>query len=180
MFDSDRAISLESRVVKEYLFDLKENFVGVTLNKVGGLDELYAPNFAGVAHYVTVDARIVNDYESTRLIGFRTTKKCKDDKLIKSIQPIYYSKNEEVCKTILQPVSNIMMNEPQEYGHNCYEALPYTTLMNNIIRDSQSQSAKSENEPSVAVGESFTFTSFLLIWIICAGLVIILVMKVHH
>ena len=95
MFKPDSAVSLENKIVRQYLFDGFDNanFVGVTTQEVGGEDGFYVPNFVGVAHYTAIDDRIARDYESTRLIGFRTTKDCKDSKLIKSIQPIYYSRN---------------------------------------------------------------------------------------
>lgn len=179
MFDADKAMSLENRIVRQYLFDgaIDANFVGFTTQKVGGVDEYYAPNFAGVAHFVAIDEKIANNYESTRLIGFRTTKKCKDSNLIKSIQPIYYSKNKDICQTVLRPVSKTMMSEPQEYGNDCFDAMPYATLMNDIIRETHVV-VESENKTSKAVGEHFTYATFIVVWVILISLVALLIMQI--
>ena len=38
-----------------------------------------------------LDPEILNNHESTRLVGFRTTKRCKSSKQVMSVQPIYFS-----------------------------------------------------------------------------------------
>ena len=58
-----------------------------------------------------------NDH--TRLIGFRTTKRCRSDKQIMSIQPIYYSIDERMCKSYVDYVSQELYNEIPAYGAEC-------------------------------------------------------------
>ena len=66
---------------------------------------------------------IIEEYDSTRLIGFRTTKECRHAKTTKSIQPIYYSRNEQICKNLLKPVTENMAQELPEYGSECNNPL---------------------------------------------------------
>ena len=66
---------------------------------------------------------ILREYDSTRLIGFRTTKECRHAKTIKSIQPIYYSKNEVICNNVLKPVTENLVKELPEYGSECNNPL---------------------------------------------------------
>ena len=63
--------------------------------------------------------QIEDMFYDTRLIGFRTSKYCKGDQNIKSIQPIYYSLNENICKNELEMVTDDMMEEIQGYGLDC-------------------------------------------------------------
>ena len=57
----------------------------------------------------------------TRIVGFRTTKRCREDPNIKSIQPIYYSLNERLCKQpkMVKMVSDQMKEEISHYGLDC-------------------------------------------------------------
>ena len=41
--------------------------------------------------------KLTSAYEHTRLVGLRTTKSCATSSKILSIQPIYFSINEEMC-----------------------------------------------------------------------------------
>ena len=48
---------------------------------------------------------------NTRLIGFRTTKRCQTDKKIMSVQPIFYSIDEDLCKNQLIIPTDAQMSE---------------------------------------------------------------------
>ena len=71
--------------------------------------------------YKAIDAnKEIEDMQyDTRLIGFRTTKRCHEDTNIKSIQPIYYSTNEKVCKRELLMINDEMKEEIGYYGLDC-------------------------------------------------------------
>lgn len=58
-------------------------------------------------------------YDTTRLIGFRTSKSCKQADQISMVQPIYYSIDEQVCKKYLTPLTPGMHNELPSWGNDC-------------------------------------------------------------
>ena len=58
----------------------------------------------------------------TRLIGFRTTKRCESSKFIMSLQPIYYSLDEEMCTEVLTSLSASHLDEIGGYGPTCAQA----------------------------------------------------------
>ena len=57
-----------------------------------------------------------NANDHTRLVGFRTTKNCKDSMLIRSLQPIYFSVNQEMCQEHLIALTDNMIHEVEAYG----------------------------------------------------------------
>ena len=109
MFNLGEAVDLTDKVVSEYGFDDDMNFIGFTILSTDNKQESFLayPN-AHIAAAGEVDSRLVEAYDTTRVIGFRTTKQCRQAKLLKSIQPIYYSRDEDICKKVLQPISSVM------------------------------------------------------------------------
>ena len=65
---------------------------------------------------------IRESYEHTRLIGFRTTKRCDTSRFIQQIQPVYFSIDEKMCKENLYTIPQNLLEEIQEYGIECSDA----------------------------------------------------------
>ena len=83
----------------------------------GAVEEL-----TGISHAKMPLTKVPNNLELTtidfgghsRVVGFRTTKKSFDSSLIKSIQPIYFSVDESICKNSVDQISSEgLLNEKQ-------------------------------------------------------------------
>ena len=57
--------------------------------------------------------------DHTRLIGFRTTRPCKQSKVISSVQPIYYSTDEKMCTQTLKSLRVGQLQELPSFGDDC-------------------------------------------------------------
>ncbi len=66
-----------------------------------------------------VDTRLREAHDTTRLVGFRTGKHCKDAKTIHEITPIYYSIDEMICKHVIWPINDDLKSEYPAYGLEC-------------------------------------------------------------
>lgn len=134
MYEKDELISLRGRAVQEYFFDFYWNFIGVGLIDIDtGIGEVIIPNNTEVTYKTKVSKEILDAYGSTRLIGFRTGKACQESKIIKSIQPIYYSSNADVCSNVLQKIDDELLSELPEYGASCSDSI--TELINMLQSD---------------------------------------------
>ena len=85
MFNLGEAVDLTDKVVSEYGFDDDMNFIGFTILSTDNKQESFLayPN-AHIAAAGEVDSRLVEAYDTTRVIGFRTTKQCRQAKLLKN------------------------------------------------------------------------------------------------
>lgn len=54
--------------------------------------------------YIDVEAHLKHNTNSTKLVGFRTTKSCENSPLIKSIQLLYFSMDQNICENILSKI----------------------------------------------------------------------------
>ena len=83
MFKRDDRVDLTGRVVTEYLFDEDGHFAGVTIQEVAtGLRANFMPDNLDMVDVIHVPEYIKNSYDHTRLIGFRTTKRCNRSRFI--------------------------------------------------------------------------------------------------
>ena len=124
MYSKDELVSMRGRTVQEYFFDFDWNFIGVGLIDIDtGIGEVIIPNNTFVTYKTKVRKEILDAYSSTRLIGFRTGKTCKESKLIKSIQPIYYSSRADVCSNVLHKIDDELLSELPEYGASCSDSI---------------------------------------------------------
>lgn len=120
MYNDDRDISMINQVIKEYYFDYQGHFIGLTLlDVVLGKYTKIVPSNLLIASSKEDHSDMVDSYGHTRLIGFRTTKPCQTNKFITSIQPIYYSVDDNICKNRLTMLSDGMKEEIPEYGLEC-------------------------------------------------------------
>ena len=109
--------------------DMYQNFAGLRLQHVedGTVDTLLTPaeltSETNDMTFVKNDADLMQANDNTRLIGFRTTKRCHSSKQIKSIQPIYYSINEDICKNVLLPLTEVILDEIPVYGVECGDGI---------------------------------------------------------
>ena len=94
-------------------FDHDYNFAGLEFKNLstGVLSSDNINNSEYLPYFVQNDARLLEAESHTRIIGFRSTKRCREDYTTMSIQPIYYSINEEMCKNILKPMTKNLINE---------------------------------------------------------------------
>jgi len=76
---------------------------------------------AGKLRSIENDSIFIDSNKHTRIVGFRTTKRCHNSKKIRSIQPIYYSVNEDICKNQLVQLSKGALQEIESYGPECGE-----------------------------------------------------------
>lgn len=112
-----------NRVVHSFLFDGNWNLAGLTLRDLtdNSISKVVSPVYTGVVHEEFVREEVDERHETTRLVGFRTSKECADSKLTKSIQPIYYSLDEDICVRALQTLRPGHYQEIPEYGAECHE-----------------------------------------------------------
>ena len=93
MFNNDKETkySLKNSVVKDYFFDQYDNtFIGLRIlnlenNQVTKVVAKNENRMAVYSHTGTVSDEILDANDSTRLVGFRTGKSCKEITVIKSI-----------------------------------------------------------------------------------------------
>lgn len=72
---------------------------------------------------VKLDDEILKNHENTRLIGFRTTKRCHTAKQTMSVQPIFFSVNRDLCENYLDGIDMAMMDELTHHGPECSDPL---------------------------------------------------------
>jgi len=65
---------------------------------------------------------LINSYGHTRLVGLRTQKLCDSAQDVVSVQPIYYSVDEQMCTEYLQELTSGMLEEIPAFGITCEEA----------------------------------------------------------
>ena len=99
MFKPSTKVDLTGKIVTEYLFDDDGHFSGVVIEDVesGELSNFMPDNLQRI-DVVHVPDYIRESYEHTRLIGFRTTKRCDTSRFVQQVQPIYFSIDEKMCK----------------------------------------------------------------------------------
>ena len=121
MYDVEDSMTLQDSVIESAVFDKEDNFAGFILLdvKAGELIEDSPFDTAGMRMEYN-DPELLGDANShTRVAGFRTTKRCSTAKTILSVQPIYYSIDEKMCKETLKPIPTEMFNEISSYGLDC-------------------------------------------------------------
>ena len=97
MYEPEDGFSLHGYSIDSVYSDLNNSFAGFVLTeaKTGENVEEIALNFDNVAFHAVDNLKAIKDsHAHTRIVGFRTTKKCHSAKQIMSVQPIYYSVNE--------------------------------------------------------------------------------------
>ena len=113
-------ISLKRKALSALFFDQDDHFAGLSLVDVdSGEKEYHVPINVESLTAQLVEDEIQLNYDTTRLIGFRTSKRCADDKQISRVMPIYYSIDPGMCKEYLAPLSAGMREELPEYGLEC-------------------------------------------------------------
>ena len=83
MYNRDEVISLRRRVISALFFDQDGHFAGLSLIDIDTMEkEYHVPvNVEKLTAYL-VDDEIEYNYDTTRLIGFRTGKRCRGEKHI--------------------------------------------------------------------------------------------------
>lgn len=76
------------------------------------------------------------DNRHTRLVGFRTTKRCEEAEKIMSVQPIYFSIDETMCKEYLTPITKGLSEEISAYGPACSQLIADSGISVNVVAES--------------------------------------------
>ena len=89
MYNEDVIVDLAGKVVQAYHFDKNnEKLVGITVQdvKTGKKDKVIAPELI-YEEYTTyeVEPEIVQAYENTKLVGFRTSLQCRTSQTIMQV-----------------------------------------------------------------------------------------------
>ena len=136
MFNPDDVMGMEGYVIASVLFDERGFFSGFNLmeTRTGELFVI-SPLEAGDGRLNEVDndMALIKGNKHTRLVGLRTTKRCANAKEIMSVQPIYLSVDEDMCKNTLIDITRGMTQEISEFGPSCDEidnSLFFTTTQN--------------------------------------------------
>ena len=83
MFANDDIFDLTDQMVTAYLFDDGNHFAGVTVEDVfDGSTQNFMPENLQRVSVVHVDEVFRKSYDHTRLIGFRTAKRCNSSRYI--------------------------------------------------------------------------------------------------
>ena len=100
MFNAEREIEMTGRVISAYHFTESGDFAGLTLTDVVdkiGEETTYMTEELDSLETIVQDERFLIINDSTRLVGFRTSLRCRTSQVIKQIQPTYYSIDGDVC-----------------------------------------------------------------------------------
>ena len=121
MAQDDDYVEMSGENIEQVLFNKDNFFVGFKFVDNPTRDELF-----DIPEHIEISRSILNIPETlrdinnnTQIIGFRTTKACKEAKKIMSIQPIYYSIDRNMCLKTLKPLSHGMLQEIPQYGPTC-------------------------------------------------------------
>jgi len=127
MFAAEERISLKNKVISTFYFDDNGRFAGLRTYDVRtkAFEEHHAALPYDMLHLLAGkdDQILMNSYDNTRLVGFRTKKTCDDAHDLMGIQPIYYSTDKEICKDHLNVLSSGMLEEIPFYGESCNETI---------------------------------------------------------
>ena len=125
MYRDDAVIDLENKIISTYYFTQGEgHFAGFEMYDVetGEKEQVVAPHFdVNELSTYEVEDEILSAYESTRLVGFRTSLKCRTSQAILHVQPIYYSTSEQICNDVLYSLDHgsSLKYEIQDLGAEC-------------------------------------------------------------
>ncbi len=125
-------ISLRETTITEYLFDDKNHFAGVLAYSSETRESSEKSLIENTIESALDDEFFVNSYSTTRLVGFRTLKRCDTSLEILRIEPIYYSVSEEMCLEHLVPISAGMLEEIPSYGAACNDPSSWGALNPNL------------------------------------------------
>jgi len=128
MFKPDHKVSMSGKSLQSMLFTEDGHFAGFTLAREDQAFDLYIvpTEFQGkVSELVMVpmSPRFLTHYSPshTRLLGFRSAKRCQQDKQISSMMPIFYSVDQQMCKEVLQPLISSWYDEMPFFGNECHQ-----------------------------------------------------------
>lgn len=124
MYNKGTVIPMKSRVISSFLFDQQGHFAGLVIldSTTGETEQIVSQSQPkGKLSEVIVDKEILESARHTRVVGFRTSKRCAGSKNITGVQPIYYSIDEQMCKEYLEPVTDLLLSEPTGHGPECQE-----------------------------------------------------------
>lgn len=135
MFEEIKPISLKNRVITAFHFSSDGDFAGFSLKdtKNGLIMDIQKEHLNNVVTF-EVDEKLVAAHASTRLVGFRTSLRCRTSQVIQQVQPIYYSVSSDVCSNLLSSIPQGMITETPSFGAECNQIdlqRPITVETNN-------------------------------------------------
>ena len=106
-------------------------FLGVTTQNVKTgqyTDYLTVDKGTAVSTYTYTEA-VEMPHETTRLVGFRTSLRCRQTQAIRQIQPVFYSIDQTVCTGgVLGQIPRGMLSETGAFGMECSDASLQSSL----------------------------------------------------
>ena len=158
-------IPLSGKSISRYFFDSDNLFSGVELSSDDKNSERakYVPINAKLLSSNLVDTRLQEAHDTTRLIGFRTGKHCKDSKTIHEITPIYYSIDEVICKHVIWPISEDLQTENPAYGLECGDLELQEYDLRKALGISDMDLEEEKNQKDIV---KLTYLTFAVIWVI--------------
>ena len=135
------------------IFFMDENFAGFRTMDAQSKKQQYDFDMDMLDPQITIiDQKIADNYDTTRLVGFRTGKRCRGDMNILQIQAIYYSVSEEMCLSRLMPIVEHMRTELPYYGSECNMSLiPEDDL---VVQEIEREAVKEAVEQALAAAEA--------------------------
>lgn len=179
MWNDDDLVEMNKFIITAVLFDENDHFAGFSfIDPVTNEHVVDTPLKPSQLRAEGNSEKVVrSQVDLTRLIGFRTTKRCESDKFIESLQPIYYSLDREMCTEVLISLSSSHLDEIGGYGPTCEQRTAEFAMqmdaeeefrnfdhpvINEALEDgTEQQAASSEHDMSYA----FKFATGCLLWL---------------
>ena len=122
MFNADREIDMTNQEISAYHFSKDGDFAGLTIRDTHGEEIVYMTEELDFVETMYQLDSFLNIWNTTRLVGFRTSLRCRTSQVIKQIQPIYYSIDKDVCQNLLGQIPRGMLEETPSFGKECNES----------------------------------------------------------
>jgi len=171
MYNRDQVISLKRKVMSALFFDQDAHFAGFSLIDIDTREkEYHVPVNVEKLTAKIVDDEIEYNYDTTRLIGFRTGKRCEGEKHISQVEPIYYSIDSRMCKEYLSPLSLGMREEIPSYGLKCSDQRLHPIV-------SETFNSHHSHGTTASLSESFLNITFALVWVILILVILVSILQ---
>ena len=112
MFRPDRKDSLTKKNIQGIIFDKYQHFSGFAFRRDGKKhdDYILPVEYENRISELSLEPMspqflLKNSHEHTRLVGFRSGKRCSSSQTARTLMPVFYSVNEDMCKNVLKPLA---------------------------------------------------------------------------
>jgi len=184
MFRPDRKESLTKKNIQGILFDKYHHVAGFAFRRDGKLHDDYIlpveyENRISELNLEPMSPKFLlkNSHEHTRLVGFRSGKRCSSSQIARTLMPIFYSVDEEMCKHVLKPLAKSWHTEPPSSGAGCHMHLLTDHGLDDAVETKLTATVQDiKNDHKTSVFERITHIIIYVTWVeIC----IIFIIKCH-